>query len=611
MSGLLTQATIARAFRTSMSAVPQLSDSSDPLIESGKSLGDYLNILRRRGALIATVSGLLMLVAAVVALTLPAVYRSTATILIKEQEIPQEFVRSTVTSFADERIQVISQQVMTRATLLELVDRHGLYGKARQRETSEDILERMRRDIKLTPISAEVTNRSGGGTTKSTIAFTLSYDSEVAGNAQKIANELVTLYLNENVKQRQRKAAETTSFLDEELVRAGEAISELEQKLADFKQRNQGRLPEFSISNQVGSERVNADIQRLEREVAFLEERRMSLQAQLADTKPVLPLAGGAAALEPEDRLRALQLQLSSLTGTFSDDHPDVKRLRREIAVLRQEAGLRGEAADRDAKLQELQAQLSALRQKYSDDHPDVVKLKRTLTVIDQAVRSGESVDGKNDLPRARRPDNPAYLNLKTQIETIGSQIQSMRTERDELRGRLRLLDVRVSQSPEVEREYLELVRDLDISRARFREMRAKQLQAQLAEQLERDRKAERFTLIEPPVFPEKPHRPNRSLMLLMGVVLALVGGLGAAVLRESLDQTVHGPRDVVRVMRVPVLTVLPRLPSPVLVRRRARLIKLSALGGAVLLACIVAALHTFYMPIDVAWFGILRRLGA
>jgi polysaccharide biosynthesis transport protein len=596
-----------------MSAVPQqLPFAADAVLEPSKSLGDYLGILRRRAGLIGAVFAVLLLIAAVVAIALPPVYRSTATILIKEQEIPQEFVRSTVTSFADERIQVISQQVMTRATLLDLVDRYGLYGKARQRETSEEILDRMRRDIKLTPISAEVTDRRTGGQVKSTIAFSLSYDSEIAANAQKIANELVTLYLNENVKNRQQKAAETTSFLDEELLRASQSISELEQKLALFKRRNQGRLPEFSISNQVGSERINSDIQRLEREMTFLEERRMALQSQLADTKPTLPISGSAGTiLEPEDRLRSLQLQLVSLTGTLSDDHPDVKRLRREIAALRAETGLQEEASDREGKLLELQAQISLLRQKYSDDHPDVVKLKRALTAIDQAVRTGDGADGKADsLRRARKPDNPAYVTLKTQIETVGSQIQSMRTERDELRNKLLLLDVRVSQSPEVEREYLELARDLDISRMRHREMRAKQMQAQLAEQLERDRKAERFTLIEPPVFPEKPYRPNRALILVMGLVLALGGSVGAAALRETLDQTVHSARDAVRVLQVPVLAVLPELPSPVLVQRRSRLVKIVVVAVVAVVACIVAALHAFYMPIDVAWYGILRRLG-
>ena len=597
-----------------MSATAQISyNPIDSTAYQGKTMGDYLGILRRRRALMLAVFVVLFVIAAIVAMVLPPVYRSTATILIKEQEIPQEFVRSTVTSFADERIQVISQQVMTRSTLLDLVDKYGLYGKARQSETSEEILDRMRRDIKLTPISAEVTDRRTGSPVKSTIAFSLSYDSEIAANAQKIANELTTLYLNENVKNRQQKAAETTSFLDEELSRVSAHISKLEQKLSAFKLRNQGRLPELSISNQVGSERTNGEIQRIEREIVFLEERKMSLQTQLADTKPGMPVVttAGATLLEPEDRLRSLQVQLTSLTGTYSDDHPDVKRLKREIAVLKTETGLRDEASDREAKLAELQAQLSLLRQKYSDDHPDVLQLKRALAAIDKAVRTGgDAREGKHDgLLRARKPDNPVYITLKTQIETVTSQIQSMRTERDELKSRLALFDVRVSQAPEVEREYLELARDMDGSRASFRELRDKQMKAQIAEQLERGRKAERFTLIEPPIFPEKPYRPNRSVILLMGLLLALLGGMGAAALRETLDQTVHSARDVVRVMQVPVLAILPALPSPVLMQRRSLMRKIVAVGVLITLACVVAGLHTFYMPIDVAWYGVLRRI--
>lgn len=581
-------------------------------LDAGKSLGDYLGILRRRRGLFGLVFVFLFVIAAVVAVALPPVYRSTATILIKEQEIPQEFVRSTVTSFADERIQVISQQVMTRSTLLDLVDKYGLYGSARQKETSEDILDRMRRDIKLTPISAEVTDRRSGSPVKSTIAFSLSYDSEVAANAQKIANELTTLYLNENVKNRQQKAAETTLFLDEELARVTEHISDSEQKLSAFKARNQGRTPDLSLSNQVSSERANAEVQRIERETTFLEERKSALEGQLADTKPATPVVGnGGTILEPEDRLKALQLQLTSLSGIYSDDHPDVKRLRREIAILKVETGLQDDATDRETKLLQLQQQILLLRQKYADDHPDVVQLKRAFASLDKAARIGaDAPEGVASEPRrTRKPDNPVYLTLKSQIETVRAQIQSLRSERQEMRGKLELLDLRVSQSPEVEREYLELARDLDGSRARFRELRDKQMQAQVAEQLERGRKAERFTLIEPPIFPEKPYRPNRAVILMMGALLALAGGIGAAALREAIDQTVHSARDVVRVMQVPMLAVLPALPSPVLMRRRSRLRWIAATGALVLVGVALAGFHNFVMPIDVAWYGLLRRL--
>lgn len=593
-----------------MSALPQ---ELYPPADSGKSLRDYAGIARRRRGLMLLVFGLLFALALAIALLLPAVYRSTATILIKEQEIPQEFVRSTVTSFADERIQVISQQVMTRATLLNLVDRYGLYGTARQRLTSEDIVDLMRRDIKLTPISAEVTDRRTGSPVKSTIAFSLSYDSESAASAQKIANELTTLYLNENVKSRQQKAAETTSFIDEELARVSHHISELEQQMADFKRRNQGRMPDLNAANQVASERTAVDIQRIERDVTFLEERRASLQGQLAETRPSTPLiASNGAVLDPEDRLKALQLQLTTATGTLSEDHPDVKRLRREIATLQKESGLQDDAVEREAKLAELLAQLSVLRQRYADDHPDVVALKRVYAALEKAVRTGGDgpAERAGTLRRARKADNPVYLNLKTQIETVTAQLQSLRTERIDLRVKLSQFDVRLAQTPEVEREFLELARDMAGSRDRFRELRDKQSKAQIAEQLERDRKAERFTLIEPPVFPEKPYRPNRGLILAIGVLLALAASVIAAAVRESLDQTVHASRDVVRVLQVPMLAVLPSLPSPMRLRRRSRMRWALAGGLAAALLIALTAFNFAVMPLDVAWFGLLRRLG-
>ena len=595
--------------RMSMSAYSEEAPPSPTLgADGGKSLADYLGILRRRKWLMAAVFTALAAASVLVALVLPAVYRSTATILIKEQEIPQELVRSTVTSYADERIQVISQQVMTRATLLDLVDRYSLYGKARQRETSEEIIERMRRDIKLTPISAEITDRRTGSAGKSTIAFSLSYDSEVPASAQKIASELTTLFLNENVKNRQQKAAETTSFLEEELARVSQHISEVEQGLADFKRRNQGRTPDLSLANVVGTERAETDLQRVERELAFLADRRLLLEAQLSETRPNAPLASGGALMEPDERLRALQLQLGSAQAQFSENHPDVRRMRREIDKLQGDAAPQAAAADREQALALLTQQLAQLRQRYADEHPDVLKLKRAHAALEQAIRA----DAAASSPRrgAAKPDNPVYLSLKSQIETTGAQVEMQRAERRELQTRLAQLSTRVSQSPEVEREYLELARDLDSSRARFRELRDKSMQAQVAEQLERSRKAERFTIIEPPVFPERPNRPNRQLIVMMGLVLALGGALIAVALREALDQTVSSPRDVLRVLQVPVLAVVPSLPLAVSAERRRRSLLLLALGGLLVLALAATAAHLFYMPLDVAWYGLQRRIG-
>ena len=592
-----------------------------PDAEAGRSLSDYLSAARRRAGLMALTFVALAVAAVAVAMLLPAVYRSTATILIKEQEIPQEMVRSTVTSYADERIQVISQQVMTRATLLDLVDRYGLYGRARQRETSEEIVDRMRRDIRLTPISAEVTDRRTGSPARVTIAFTLAYESDVPANAQKIASELTTLFLNENVKTRQQRAAETTSFLEDELARVGAHISEVEQKLAGFKQRNQGRTPDLGLANLMSAERTENDLRRIERELEFLADRRSMLEAQLVDTRPYSALqAGGATLLEPEERLRALRLQLASARGNYGADHPDIRRLEREIAALEANSPSPGGATagndDREKEVARLDAQLADLRRRYSDGHPDVIRFQRVRDALAEA-RSGPSAARAASAAAAthgsapRPADNPAYLSLKTQIQTTDAQIDLLRSERRELQGRLELLSVRVSQAPEIEREYLELARDLDSSRARFRELRDKQANATVAEHLERSRKAERFAVIEPPFLPERPHRPNRVLILGLGLLVALVGAGLAAALREALDRTVNSPRDAVRLLQVPVLATVPATADVTLARqRRLRLAVRGSLALLVLGALSLLAFHLLVMPLDVAWYSALRRMG-
>ena len=199
---------------------------------SSKDIREYLAILRRHKVQILAVAAVLAAVAAAVAIGLPPVYRSTATILVQEQEIPPDLVRSTITSFADERIQVISQQVMTRAVLMQLVDKYGLYEKYRERATNEETVERMRKDIKLTTVDANMSDRSSGRRVNATIAFEIAYDSPYPEQAQQVVNELVTLYLNENVKARQQSVAETAAFLTQEADRLAKQIQDIEANLA-------------------------------------------------------------------------------------------------------------------------------------------------------------------------------------------------------------------------------------------------------------------------------------------------------------------------------------------------------------------------------------------
>ena len=179
----------------------------------------------------------------------PATFKSTATILIKEQEIPSELVRSTVTSFAAQRIETIKQRVMTRPNLMEIIEKYNLYVKEKKRKTTEEVLNVMREDISLKMISADVMDPRTGRPGVATIAFTLSYQGKNPGSTQKVAGELTSLFLAENLKTRKEKAAETYTFLTDETVKLEEKIAESGKKLAEFKEENANSLPEMSVMN--------------------------------------------------------------------------------------------------------------------------------------------------------------------------------------------------------------------------------------------------------------------------------------------------------------------------------------------------------------------------
>ncbi len=179
---------------------------------------------RRKWILITAAAGLLVTLSLV--LFLPAYYRSASTILIEQQELPAELVRSTVTSYADQRIQVISQRVMTTKNLLDIIRRYDLYETSRDRESREQLMQRMRDDIKLNMISADVIDPRSGMPRSATIAFSVSYTSRSPEKATKVANELTTLYLNENVTERTRLAQDASTFLKDEADRLSDHITE-------------------------------------------------------------------------------------------------------------------------------------------------------------------------------------------------------------------------------------------------------------------------------------------------------------------------------------------------------------------------------------------------
>jgi polysaccharide biosynthesis transport protein len=435
-------------------------------LDSGKGAREYLAVLRRRKGQIIAVTAFLAAVGTLVAIALPPVYRSSATILVQEQEVPPELVRSTITSFADERIQVISQQVMTRAVLLQLVDKYGLYEKYRGHANNEEILDRMRKDIRLSTVNADISDRSSGRRVNATIAFKISYDAPQPDQAQKVVNELVSLYLNENIKARQQSVAETAAFLTQEADRLAKQIHEIEANLAGFKRRHVGRMPDSSAVNVQLAERTETELQRIEREISTLQDRKLSLEAQLALVKPNA-LSGintaGERILAPDERLRALQAQYASLSAVYGADHPDVRRTQREIAALKAQTGASGRG-DTAEQLKGLEAELATLKERYGEDHPDVQRMRRSIAALKAsdvvATAAPKTADKRLLADPTQRPDNPAYIVFSAQLESAKRELTQLAALRDELRAKQRTYDSRLLQIPEIEREYSELTRD-------------------------------------------------------------------------------------------------------------------------------------------------------
>lgn len=577
-------------------------------LEYQRDIGDYLTAFRRRRNPMLVTAGLILAVAVLIALLMPPVYRSTSTILIEEQEIPQDLVRTTITSYADQRIQVISQQVMTRANLMQIIEKYELYTSQRSRDTTEEVLERMRKDIKLDLVNSDVTDRRSGGRTTATIAFTLSYDSVSPEKAQKVANELTSLYLNENLSIRKQKAEETSSFLSEEAERLRQRMGEIEDGLATFKLKNQGRLPELAGINMQMRDRTETELSDLDRQAASIEERRFYLQAQLAQMKPNSPImsSSGERIFDPEDRLKSLRAQYAGLEGLYSKEHPDMVRMRRQMEALERETALPQDGSEESKQLAKLKTELATVSERYSSDHPDVVKLKGLIAGLESRLADAAAANP----PKPRKVENPAYLTLQAQLEGLDTEARAMKKHREELRVRMSLLESRLERTPQVEKDYLDLSRDRENTLVRYREIRGKLMEAQVAQDLEKDRKSERFSLIDPPQFPEKPRSPNRPAILLIGLLISLGGGIGAIALLEALDSSIRSPRELSYTVAAPLLSVIPYIATPLDQQTgtdRRKLFIGGAVGAVVL---VLLAIHFFWMPLDVVGYAIQRRFG-
>ena len=309
------------------------------IIESAEAavpLAERLRGLRRHRRLLLSLFGAGVAMTVLLALFLPPTYRAASTILIEQQEIPQDVVRSTITSFADQRIQVISQRVMTTQNLLNIAEKYNLYPWERRTRPREVVLAKMRDDIKMRLISANVMDPRSGRPMQATIAFTVSFDNSSPELCVKVANELTSLYLSENLTTRAAAAQQASTFLTDEGDRLEGEIQGLAAKIATFKKKNVDSLPELGSVNFQLLDRTEQDLREANNHLGSIDSQKAFVDAQLATQTPTSQVftETGQRILSPGDRLKTLKADLAALKARYAPDHPDVIRAEREIAGL-------------------------------------------------------------------------------------------------------------------------------------------------------------------------------------------------------------------------------------------------------------------------------------
>ena len=528
-------------------------------------LADYLSILRRRKKQVKLVAALVFLVSAVLAFVIPPQYRSTATILIEQQQVPRDLIPSTVTGYANQRLQIIQKRVMTDENLYKIAEKYQLIsGKGKWETSDKKTIVKMRQATKFVTDSANVTDPRSGASLMATISFKLSYSAASPEIAQKVANDLTDYVLQENIMIRTQQAVKTSGFFSEEEGKLRQHLTELEAKLAAYKTKNTGRLPELLNLNMSLMERTQKELEDIERQIYSLEERRLELQGQLATVEPYTGQGPGG-------RLREVQTQYLSAAAVYAPNHPDVIKLRRELDMLRRETGAVDEREALDKEYKKTRAELIEAREKYADNHPDVTRLKAALAALEEKLKSSIS---SSPMGFALKPDNPAYIAIQTQLATIGISLKSASEQRVRAKEKLAEYVARVVQTPNVEQEGLVLLREYDSTVKKYREIKEHLMGADIAVELEKEQKGERFSLLEAPELPGSPQMPNRRAFLLLGIVLGLGSGVGYASIAEYMDRTVRGSMAVASVLRAPPLAVIPHIPIGDTVAESRRLIQ-------------------------------------
>jgi polysaccharide chain length determinant protein (PEP-CTERM system associated) len=510
---------------------------------------DVLRILWRRLWLLLVPFAIIAAGTAVYTRYLPDRYLSEATIMVVPQRVPESYVRSTVTARIEDRLRAIREQVMSRTRLERVILEFNLYPEARQNGIMQDIVERMQREVRVTP---------GQGDT-----FRVGFVADNPVTARKVAEKITSMFIDESLRQRESLAEGTNQFLEAQLEDARTRLIEHEKKVADFRRKYGAELPSQLDSNVQAISNVQSQIQQLLQSINQNQQRRILLERQLADLETLeepLPLAPTPVSVTPDgqtkggtaaQQLTAARDQLTAMRIRLKPEHPDIGRMERLIVEL------------------EDKAQAEALRVPLS---------------------SAQSARSPAELARERK-----ITELKTDLQQLTDHIANQQQEELRLRSTTQGYQARVDATPTRESEMTELTRDYSTLQGLYASLLQRREDAKIAANLERRQIGEQFEVLDPARLPERPFSPDRRGMNLMGMGVGFGIGLALIGLLEYRDRSLKTDDEVKQVLSVPVLAIVPLMRSAAEQKRvRLRSAAVGLVFGTTVLMCLGVVAYTF-----------------
>ena len=473
-------------------------------------ISNILTNLYRRKTLIGCVFFVVSALAVYLSMILPDVYRSSTLILVTPQRVPSSFVTSTVTIDLTQRMQSIAQEILSRTRLEEIIREFNLYPAADKAAAMEDRVERLRKEVKV-----EFRQNN---------AFQLSFEHQNPEKAKNVAGRLASLFIEQNLQVREQQAMGTKSFITAEADRLRKELEEQEAVVNRFKAAHRFELPEQLDANLRTLEQVRRELEASTLRLTSLQERKGILQKQMVES----------------DILGMDLLGIGSMSG----------------------GGIGSDAGGvANPRLEMKKRELETLLQSYSNKHPDVVRVRKEIQAL-EAERKEPPVSTSAGASKAASSSsvNPLKQVLQTQISDIDGEIQTLRAQHERLRSQMGVIQARVDNTSINGIELSKISRGYEITLKKYQDLLGKSLESELSENMEKKQKGEQFQILDPANYPLKPVRPNRALILGFGLLAGLGGGVGLAFLWDTLDTSFKRSDELAGYVNIPLLATIPAL---------------------------------------------------